>query len=873
MELQYILVKNFQGKNDFKMKKLSSTKNYKTNDLNSTERLLINAIGNIYPDILLCNLTQNTYRFIKSTFFNYFNLDSEGNLSTLFKTCLKFFPKGKDKEDFSKIFSKDYLLNAYNSGQESIQVKMQNINPDGILQWIEIKSIFSVSANGDIIDICFGRNIDDEVKKEQEKKRFQAFSTLLSSEYSNVYYVNIDTDEFLPFTLSARITEKMGENFKQRISYTTACNLYAEKCTNKKDSKIFLKACSISNIKKQLRNKDRFSEIYRNENNKYCELKCVKIGDWQTTSRAVILGFAIKDKEIRKELRIQKELQAAKERAEEASEAKSDFLARMSHDIRTPINSVIGMTELAKKNPNDAAHASYCLDKIMKASYHLLELVNDILDINNIEKKRIEIAHKPMNILAFADGCLSITSGSLFNRKLKIIRDFSQIEHPFVLGDELHLRQVIVNLITNAIKFTPDDGQITFRIKEISSGTKSATYRFEVEDTGIGMSPEFLDRVWDTFTQEETQNFSDDKGSGLGLSIAKSLTEIMGGSISVASVVGIGSTFVIEMSFALDNHAQTISNLQASSNNQNLAGVKILLVEDNTINRDFSQQLLSAEGATVSVASNGKEAIEIFKTSALNSFDAILMDIVMPEMDGITATKIIRSLNRQDAINTPIIATTANAMEKDVHEYLASGMNALILKPLEINQVIRTLLKCIRMRSLAQAEKLTIALNQVNKDGLTHVNNRMAYENFEAKLATEISSGKNLEFAIIIFDVNNLKITNDTIGHEAGDQLIIEGSRYICNTFKHSPVFRLGGDEFAAVLQGSDYQNRLELVRGFQQKMEKELFIAGAVSIASGIADYNPEKDINVSDVFKRADEEMYRNKKSMKALKLSLQS
>jgi len=826
--------------------------------------LLVNAIGNLYPIIIFCNITQNTYQILEASNFDFRVLNKNGTYEQIVSEVAQIIPEGKHKERFLQNFSSESVIQEYIKGSPFIQSKIQIKHPDKGLIWLSVRATFSSNQNNDVLITAFINNIDKEVKVESQGKQSQALMGLLASEYDCLYYVNLDNDSFITFGLSKRMSEKVGEAFYQRISYTTGCYIYAEKCTKKQDRELFIKMCSISNLKKQLEKKDRFTGIYRNELNKYCEMKCVKLGDWKINKTAV-LGFAVKDKEIRKEQKNQKELKAAKEKAEAANRAKSDFLARMSHDIRTPINGVIGMTELALKNINNPEQVEYCLNKITKSSQHLLSLVNDILDMNHIENKKIEIAHNSMNILAFADGCISITTGNLINRKLQLITDFSDFKHPFVLGDELHLRQVIINVLGNAVKYTPDGGKIFFRIREVSSGEKTVIYRFEIEDNGYGMAPDYLEHIWESFSQEDNNQNKTYKGTGLGMSIAKSLLELMGGNISVSSKQNEGSCFTIEIPFAIDYQKALKVPLTNIESVKNLTGSNILLVEDNEINRETSQQLLKSEGAVVTLASNGQEAVQIFSKSEINSFDAILMDITMPVMDGLTATRIIRSMNRPDSNTTPIIAITANAFEGDIQKSLQAGMNAHLTKPLEINMLIRTLLKCIRWRSANQAEMLKNALNRVNKDGLTGVNNRMAYESFENKITNEIITNSISSFAIIIFDINNLKKTNDLIGHEAGDQLIIDGCKIICNTFKHSPVFRVGGDEFIAFLRGEDFEKRKTLLHDFQKRMNKEYFISGAVSIASGIADFIPNKDISLADVFKRADENMYKIKAKMK--------
>ena len=599
-------------------------------------------------------------------------------------------------------------------------------------------------------------------------------------------------------------------------------------------------------------------------------MKCVKTGDWtgEKGERTVVIGFAVKDAEIRRELQDQKELKEAKERAERASAAKSEFLARMSHDIRTPINGVIGMTELAEKNLLHPYKIEQCLDKIKKAAYHLHSLVNDILDMSHIESNKIEIAHRPMNMLSLADGCLSIIDGQLVGRKLKLITEFDDFKHPFLLGDELHLRQALVNILGNAVKFTPDGGKIMFRINELSDGYKTAMYRIEVEDTGIGMKAEFLNHIWETFSQEDGGARSEYKGTGLGMAITKSLVELMGGTISVKSKLNEGSTFTVDIPFAIDDRTETSrkSDMNEAEDGETLHGSKILLVEDNETNRQSAKELLEAEGASVITAENGKIAVKLFSESYPNTYDAILMDIMMPVMNGIEATKSIRALDRIDAKITPIIALTANAFEEDVRNSLEAGMDEHLTKPIEISKVIKTLIKCMRQKSLKQAEELKKVLsNTKNKDALTGVGNARAFGEVRETIDGEIRENPELEFGVLVCDINNLRKINEKLGRDTGDSAIISLCKLLCETFKHSPVFRTEGDEFAVILQGIDFKNAESLTENFNSRLSQLLSGPMPFSVGPGFARFMPQEQKNISQVIKKAEKEMQRSKKEQR--------
>lgn len=828
-------------------------------ELDEYTKLFIRAFCKQQSATFYCNITKNYYQEVEITDTTLPTARGEGVYTELLKQISASIPEGKHRTSYLHTFGLENLQKKAEAGKDIINFRHPYYEPNGACHWVESRAVFIKARTGDLLSIHVEKNIDDEIRKEIEFKQNQLVLSFLASEYSSVFLVNLDTDEIHPFNIAERIHEKMSKLYKNGFSFSEAIQIYSENFTYPEDVHLFLKYHSTAYLNEQLKTKDRFTKIYRNNENKYIEVKMVRVSDWED-SHELVIGYALKDKEIRKELKVQKELQIAKEKAEKANEAKSEFLSRMSHDIRTPINGVIGMTELAKKNINNPAKMADCLETVTTSSYHLLSLVNDILDLNHIEHNKIEIAHKPMNIHSFADGCLSIISGQLINRKLKVVTEFEHLDYPFVLGDELHLRQAIVNILGNAIKFTDDEnGKIIFRINQLAYGDKTVTYRFQIEDNGIGMTKEFLEHIWDNFSQENVVPHTEFKGSGLGMPIAKSLIELMGGKISVESELGKGSIFSIELPFAIDDTSAARHKEQFENSDKNLTGVRILLAEDNPVNLQSELGLLEAEGAIVTTASNGQEAINFFQSSAPNSFDAILMDIIMPVMNGLEATKEIRKLSRADAANIPIIAITANAFEEDIRNSMNAGMNAHLTKPLEMKQVIRTLLSCIRMRSVNQAEKLKAAINQANRDELTKVGNRNAYIEKQKRIIDDINSGNLQGFAVCICDVNNLKTTNDTLGHKAGDELLINAAKLICETYQHSPVYRIGGDEFVVFLFGKDFDIRQELYKSIYKKMTKKL------SIAIGMSVFNPATDMDTTEVLKRADQEMYKNKKAMK--------
>ena len=372
---------------------------------------------------------------------------------------------------------------------------------------------------------------------------------------------------------------------------------------------------------------------------------------------------------------------------ENATRAKSDFLSNMSHDIRTPINGIIGMTTIAKGVPGNPEKTKECLGKIEGASAHLLSLINDVLDMTRIERGKTEIAAEPIDLRKVFENCCGIIKGQISGRELEFKTEIT-CEHPRVFGDELHLRQIFINILGNAAKFTKDGGAISFICRETENSDNDATFSFEIEDTGIGMRPEFLEKIFDPFSQDEGGARSEYKGTGLGMSITKQLTDLMGGTIAVESKLGEGSKFTVTIPFAINTMEEAEKIIV--SGDTDLTGVRLLLVEDNELNMEIACELLADAGAKITQAEDGLQALNLFKDNDPGTFDVILMDVMMPVMNGLEAAKAIRSLPREDANTIPILAMTANAFESDIKATREAGMNAHLSKPINIDEVIKT---------------------------------------------------------------------------------------------------------------------------------------------------------------------------------------
>ena len=392
-----------------------------------------------------------------------------------------------------------------------------------------------------------------------------------------------------------------------------------------------------------------------------------------------------------------KQMEALKEaqNANAANIAKTTFLNHMSHDLRTPMNAIVGFTDIAMKRKPDK-EVENCLKKIRKSSEYLMTLINDVLDISRIESGKMEYKPVPVDLRDMINTVLSIARGYMENRDLNFCVSRDELKTPYVMADELRIREVLLNIISNAVKFTKDGGTISFAAENAPGNDEHhIIIRYRISDTGIGMSEEFQSRIFDEFSQENDGARTSYKGTGLGMAIAKRYTDLMGGKIEVSSQKGIGSTFTVEIPLLIAEHVQT-EEKEKKRKEMDFHGLHVLLAEDNDLNAEIATVLLEEKGMIVTRVVDGKSALTQFCNTDPGTFDLILMDIMMPEMNGYETTKAIRNLpERPDGKEIPIIAMTANAFAEDVQNALNAGMDDHVAKPVDMGILISVIKKYI----------------------------------------------------------------------------------------------------------------------------------------------------------------------------------
>ena len=401
-------------------------------------------------------------------------------------------------------------------------------------------------------------------------------------------------------------------------------------------------------------------------------------------------------KEQEKDEKYKAELLIAAKKAEAANEAKTEFLQRMSHDIRTPINGICGMIDMAEHYADDMEKQTEYRAKIKEASNLLLELVNDVLDMSKLESGEVVLEESPFNLNKIFEEVLVVIEQIAAEQNIRIVWEKKEIKHCDLIGSPRYVKRVMMNILSNAVKYNGENGQIYISCREIpSEQPEMTTMEFVCRDTGIGMTDEFQKHIFEPFAQEHTGSRTKFAGTGLGMPITKKLVEKMGGTITFESEKSVGTTFVIRVPFKIEPDADKREE-QTDASEKSIKGLHILLAEDNELNMEIAEFVLQDEGADVTKAWDGQEAVELFRNSAPGEFDVILMDIMMPVMNGYEATKMIRSLDREDAKEVPIIAMTANAFTEDRIRAKEAGMDEHVAKPVDVELLKKVIHKLVK---------------------------------------------------------------------------------------------------------------------------------------------------------------------------------
>ena len=517
--------------------------------------------------------------------------------------------------------------------------------------------------------------------------------TAMAADYRSIYFVDLDRDECTCVRAAAELSDENiweGKTFSFRDEFRK----YAENYVSEAYRKGFLNFVDPSNIREGLSKEEMLSYRYLTVKDGVEQYEMVRIAGVRTIAErddqivhGIGIGFSDVDRQMREEMEQNRALSEALTKAEESNAAKTAFLSSMSHEIRTPMNAIIGLDNIALHETNIPQHTRDELEKIGSSARHLLALINDILDMSRIESGRMVLKAEEFSFREMVEQINIIIHGQCEDKGLTYdSRTIGQTDDYFV-GDALRLRQIIINILGNSVKFTDSPGTVTFTVEQCDNTDDTRILHFTMKDTGVGMDESFIPKLFEPFSQEDATTTNRYGGSGLGMAITKNMVDLMGGTITVESQKGIGTTFTVDLPLQKADHTDALEEPTVSAPNVSVAGLHVLIAEDVELNAEVLEDLLEMEEITSEWAENGKRAVEMFRESEAGHFNVILMDMRMPVMDGITATKEIRKLDRPDAEKILIIALTANAFEEDIKHCLQAGMNAHLSKPVDIDQL------------------------------------------------------------------------------------------------------------------------------------------------------------------------------------------
>ena len=614
-----------------------------------------------------------------------------------------------NREEFLELVERENLIRIYEMGERAPWIEYLVQDKFGNRVWIkEIIALTKNETTGDLTAMIIMRDVTEQKKIEIENKKRMDMIQGLTNDYASVYFVDLETDTYDIYRREDRITTKYSRIFLP--SYSDSIEAFAYKGVSRQDRENFIELLSIDNVREVLKKKKGFTFAFRNANTaapQYYQVKGVRIGNGR--SMQMVLGFANIEEERQEEIRKRRLLEDALEHARHADDAKSMFLSNMSHDIRTPMNAIVGFANIAKAHIDEPQKVMESLDKILISSNHLLELINNVLDMSRIESGRIFLEESWCNIRELIREVTDLIKPEILSREHEFEFRVAESVPENVLCDKLRMTQLLLNLLSNAVKYTPRQGRIRLTVSQgLGAPAGYAALEFVVSDTGIGMSREFLKRIFDPFERENNTTVSKVLGSGLGMPICKGIVDTMGGSITVDSVQGRGTVITVNLALrcpkeedadknsgregsaeqeeftVLTSKSAVFTNRKGSAPGKEAEGIRILVVEDNELNREIARDLLEDDGFVVETAPDGETAILMIARSDRNYYDAVLMDIQMPGIDGYEATRNIRKMHDVEHANLPVVAMTANAFDEDIERARNCGMDAYIAKPVEL---------------------------------------------------------------------------------------------------------------------------------------------------------------------------------------------
>ena len=657
---------------------------------------MMKALCEDFEGVFMVNVDKDyvrPYRLSKAFERSLNKMHGDYSYSARVASGIRTFIVYSDKLRVSREFEAEYVFKQLRK-KKTYTSTFKVLDENGFEKYMMAKFVLLDREDGRFFLLGI-RSADKEIRDEVIRKRDDDLRTglinILAQEYTTLLYYNFRKDECLQSYIG-KIDATANKLLKKDISFREKFKYYIEAYVHPEDREKLMEVLDVNKALKKLSDRRRFSIAFRRDfggEYRYMEMLVAKPDEGITEPENVVIGFYPADKDFNEKLEYENKLKEARARADAANEAKSAFLFNMSHDIRTPMNAIIGFTLLAKKHMHDPNALNDYLEKIDLSGRHLLSLINNVLDMSRVESGKIESESAPVDIVKELRAVMDMCAENAKQKNITFRCYRKDIKSPLVYCDYVHIEQIMINIISNAIKYTNKGGSVSCTIRELKNSKRGySSFLFTVKDNGIGISEEFLKKIYDPFTREQNTTSSGVEGTGLGMSIVKNLVELLGGEINIESKLGEGTKVTVSLTLK-----QVRANVKEKEVKEpkyvSLQKKKVLVVEDNDLNREIISSILREEGLEVVEATDGADAIDLLEHNGVNSVDFILMDIQMPVMDGYEATAKIREMDGSKAV--PIIALSANAFEEDKRKSIKSGMNAHLSKPINIRELMKTL--------------------------------------------------------------------------------------------------------------------------------------------------------------------------------------
>ena len=665
-----------------------------------------------YKNLYVVDLNNETARVLKyEDVYQYRDLSDFGNDPFPYVALLNEWIKAQvhpdDQARIQKELSAAHLRQIFSEQNEYVGTYRMLINGETINYQYNLSKTDTegcILAGFQNVESIIQEHLEQEKRTKELEQKYQnqlkeqllVFDTLARN-FKNVYFADLEKETARTLKLDADYVEVPGREDYREYPFAAVLNQWINTVVCPEDREKIAETITAENVRETLKTQDEMVGNYRSLVDGVLHHFQYNISKVNKAGTKIILGFQNVDDivnehllAVEKEKKKEKALQDALSLANQATRAKSTFLSNMSHDIRTPMNAIIGYTSLAQTHLEDTQLVQDYLEKIQTSSMHLLSLINQILDMSRIESGTVKLEEGEVYLPAILQDLRTILQGQITSKQQHVQIDLLNVEHQNVITDKLRLSQILLNLASNAVKYTGAGGEIIIKVTEKPCSTGGyATYELSVKDNGKGMAPEFVEHVFDSFARERTSTASGVQGTGLGMSITKNIVDMMGGTITVESELGCGTEFVVTVDFKIASQHAAVQEEHAQL--RNYQGKRALLVEDNDLNREIATALLEELGMVVDQACDGTEAVSIMNAANENTYNLIFMDIQMPMMDGYTATREIRTLSNNRKANIPIVAMTANAFEEDKRKAFEAGMNAHISKPVNVEDIAKAL--------------------------------------------------------------------------------------------------------------------------------------------------------------------------------------